>query len=209
MLEKVDIETGVQQFRSGSRLRRDGRTRVIFENGTESNMLYRSLYKALLDNGKAVSENMDHVGENFIEGFNNVTDQDHSVGYIYVLKSKSDNPQIKSIHHLYKIGFSKAKVEERIKNACQEPTYLMSDVSIVMTYKCYNLNPQKLELLMHNFFGSSCLNVDIIDKKGQRHTPREWFIAPLEIIDEAVRLIISEEIINYKYDGEKEEIIMV
>ena len=126
--------------------------------------------------------------------------------YIYILKSKSDKQEIREIRHLYKIGYSKIEVEERIKNASQEPTYLMADVRIVMVYKCYNINPQKLEQLLHNFFGGSCLSIDVTDKQGNRHTPREWFIAPLDIIEQTIQLIISGDIVKYRYDSIKEEI---
>lgn len=207
LLENVDFAKELQEYKSGSRLRKDGRTRIIFENGTESNMLYRSLYKALLANGKAVSENIDTVNEMFIANFSNITDEDEEAGFIYILKSKSDKQEIREIQHLYKIGFSKIAVDERIKNAGQEPTYLMADVRIVMVYKCYNMNPQKLELLLHNFFGNSCLNIDVFDRDGNRHTPREWFIAPLSVIEEAVKLIVSGDIIRFRYDDTNEMII--
>jgi hypothetical protein len=206
-LENVDFEKEVQQFKSGNRIRKDGRTKVIFENGTESNMLYRSLYKALLANGKAITGNIDKVNERFIEKFSNVTDEDKEAGFIYILKSKSDKQEIKDILHLYKIGFSKIPVEERIKKANQEPTYLMADVRIIMAYKCYNMNPQKLEQLLHNFFGKSCLNIDVFDKNGNRHTPREWFIAPLDIIEQAIHLVISGDIVKYRYDSTNEQIV--
>lgn len=208
LLEHVDFEEEVQEFNSGSRVRKDGRTRVIFENGTESNMLYRSLYKALLANGKAVSENVDKVNEEFIEKFGNITDEDKEAGFIYILKSKSEKQKIREIQHLYKIGFSKIAVEDRIKNASQEPTYLMADVRIVMAYKCYNMNPQKLEQLLHNFFGNSCLNMDVFDNEGNRHTPREWFIAPLDIIEQAIHFIISGDIVKYRYDSANEQIVV-
>lgn len=206
-LESVDEKKEVQEYKSGSRERKDGRTRVLFENGTESNMLFRSLYKALLANGKAVSENVDDVNESFLETFSNITEHDEEAGYIYILKSKSDKQEIREIQNLYKIGFSTTNVEERVKNAIQEPTYLMADVRIVMTYKCYNMNPQKFEQLIHNFFGNSCLNIDVFDKEGNRHTPREWFIAPVGIIDQAIHLIISGDIVKYKYDSKNEEIV--
>jgi len=207
LLEHVDFEEEVQEFNSGNRIRKDGRTRVIFENSTESNMLYRSLYKALLAKGKAVSENVDKVNEEFIEKFGNITDEDKEAGFIYILKSKSEKQKIREIQHLYKIGFSKIAVEERIKNASQEPTYLMADVRIVMAYKCYNMNPQKLEQLLHNFFGNSCLNMDVFDSEGNRHTPREWFIAPLDIIEQAIHFIISGDIVKYRYDSANEQIV--
>lgn len=205
-LENVDFEKQIQEYKSGSRLRKDGRTRVIFENGTESNMLYRSLYKALLANGKAVSKNADLLNEEFEKTFGDIKEEDQEAGFIYILKSKSENSKIKDMRNLFKIGFSKTAIEERIKNARHEPTYLMADVRVVMGFKCYNINPQKLEQLLHNFFGNACLNIDVFDEAGNRHTPREWFIAPLEIIEAAVQYIISGEIVNYRYNSDSEKI---
>jgi hypothetical protein len=206
-LENVNLDEGVQEFKSGPRQRKDGRTRTIFENGTESNMLYRSLYKVLLMNGKAVTQNFEKVNEGFAETFGEITEEDEEAGYIYVLKSLTQDEQIKSIRNLYKIGYSKIDIEDRIKNAEREPTYLMAKVEYVAGWKCYNMNPQKFERLIHTFFGSSCLNVDVFDERGQRYTPREWFIAPLAVIEQAIELIINGKIVNYKYDGESEMIV--
>ena len=186
----------------------DGRTRIIFENGTESSMKYRSLGKNLFINGKCVTQNFEKVNEGFVEKFSNITNEDEEVGYIYILKSKSIDRRITSIQNLFKIGYSKSEVEERIKNAEKEPTYLMAPVSIQGAWKCYNLNPQKLEQLLHNFFGSSCLELDVFDEKGKRHTPREWFIAPLAVIEQAIELIINGKIIKYKFDATNMTIVL-
>ena len=206
LIEKIELTQKEHYKEDGTRVREDGRTRCIFENGTESNMLKRSVEKILYANGQVVSENADKVNENFLEKFGNITDEDQEAGFIYILKSKSEKKEIREIQHLYKIGYSKTAVEDRTKNAFQEPTYLMADVRIVMAYKCFNMNPQKLEQLLHNFFGNSCLNIDIFDKNGNRHTPREWFIAPLAIIEQVIQFIISGEIVKYKYDSVNEEI---
>jgi hypothetical protein len=182
----------------------DTRLRAIFENGTESNLLLRSLGKELSkENGFRVTE----LGEKLLDNFNNITSDDKENGYIYVVKSLSDKQEIRSIKNLYKIGFSKIPVEERIKNATQEPTYLMAPVKIVASFKCFNMNPQKFEQLLHQFFGSACLNMDVFDNEGRRHSPREWFIAPLRIIEQAIDLIINGKIVNFRYNQEKEEII--
>jgi len=178
----------------------DGRTRVIFENGTESGMKLRSLGKNLFMNGKAVTHNAQKDSEDFAAKFSNITSEDKEAGYIYVLKSKSTDEHISSIQNLYKIGYSKGDVQERIKNAEKESTYLMAPVSIQGAWKCFNMNPQKLEQLLHNFFGHSCLELDVFDAKGKRHTPREWFIAPLPIIEKVIQLIITGDIVNYDYD---------
>lgn len=206
-LDSVEFEEEIQEFKSGHRVRKDGRTRTIFENGTESRMLYRSLYKAILANGKSVTRNIDEVNEEIVEELNPITDEDEAAGYIYVLKSKSQNEKISSINNLYKIGYSSINVEERIKNAEKEPTFLMAPVDYIAGWKCYNMNPQKFEQLIHNFFGSSCLEIDVFDEKGKRHTPREWFIAPIEIIEQAIDLIISCKIVKYRYDPENYMII--
>lgn len=205
-LESVDFEVEEQEFKSGARLRKDGRTKTIFENGTESKMLYRSLYKAILANGKSVTQNFEKVNEGFLEQFSDITDEDEEAGYIYVLKSKSKDDRIISIQDLYKIGYA-ANIEERIKNAEKQPTYLMAPVDYIAGWKCYNMNPQKFEQLIHNFFGNSCLDLDVYDEKGKRHFPREWFIAPIEVIEQAITLIINGKIVNYKYDQENKTII--
>ncbi|SEH06257.1 GIY-YIG nuclease family protein [Candidatus Venteria ishoeyi] len=207
LLEKVNISQKEQSFSSGNRVRKDGRTKCIFENGTMSNMLYRSLAKILHINGQVVTQNIDKVNEDFIEQFSNITNEDEEAGYIYVLKSKSTDEKIISIQNLYKIGYSKIDVEERIKNAEKEPTYLMAPVRIQGAWKCFNMNPHKLEQLLHNFFGNSCLELDVFDEKGKRHSPREWFIAPIEVIEQAIELIINGKIINYKFDTENMTII--
>lgn len=196
-LKEINITQKEHYKPDGTRVREDGRTRCIFENGTESNMLKRSVEKILYANGKVVTENSDEVASGL---FNQITEKDHAFGYIYVLQSKSNDPAIKDLKDLYKIGYSSTEISDRLKNASKEPTYLMADVKLVMSFKCYNMNPQKLEMLLHNFFGSACLNIDIFDDKGHRHTPREWFIAPLNIIEEAVELVLNGKIINYKYD---------
>ncbi|MES2620354.1 MAG: GIY-YIG nuclease family protein [Bacteroidota bacterium] len=207
-LESVEFEEAEQEFKSGSRVRKDGRTRIVFENATESNMLYRSLYKSLLANGKAVSVNADTVTENFIEKFGNIQEEDLEAGYIYILQSKSPKEEIRTIQHLYKIGYSTTPVADRIKNATQEPTYLMAEVKLVSAFKCYNMNTQKFEQLLHNFFGNSCLNLDVFDSKGKRHTPREWFIVPLPVIQHALALIVSGEVVNYRYDADNSVIVV-
>jgi hypothetical protein len=206
-LESINTETSEMEFKTGKRTRIDGRIRAIFENGTESNMLYRSLVKTLYINGKVISANIDKADEELIKNFNNITDEDKEAGFIYVLTSKSTNEKIRSIPHLYKIGYSTTEVNERIKNAVKDPTYLMAAVSVEAIYQCFNMNPQKFENLLHGFFGHACLNIDIFDSKKVRHSPREWFIAPIEIVNQAIALLVNGKIVQYKYDAENQAIV--
>lgn len=207
MIEEINITKKEHYKPDGTRVREDGRTRCVFENGTESNMLKRSAEKILYANGKVVTENFEKVNEGFVEKFSSITDEDEEAGYIYVLKSKSIDKRITSIHNLFKIGYSKTEVADRIKNAEKEPTYLMAPVEYIAGWKCFNMNPQKFEQLIHNFFGSSCLEVDVFDETGKRYTPREWFIAPIDIIEQAIQLIISSEIVKYRYNSTTGQIV--
>ena len=166
-------------------------------------MLLRSLSAELYKDGRRVSEYEDRL----YEQFSSVSDEDDETGFIYILKSLSNDPKIKELDNLYKIGFSRVPVEERISNAANETTYLMAPVEVIAEYKTYNMNPQKFEQLLHNFFGKVCLNIDIFDTAGNRHTPREWFQVPLPVIDEAIKYILSGEIVDYQYDVEKEMIV--
>ena len=133
--------------------------------------------------------------------------EDKETGHIYVLTSQSKKEEIASLENLYKIGYSSISVQERIKNAENEPTYLMAPVKIESSWMCYNMNAQKFESLIHRFFGHTCLEIDVFDNNGIRHTPREWFIVPIEAIEQAISLIISGKIVDYRYDKESEVIV--
>ncbi len=184
----------------------NARLYCVFENGTESNILLRSLAAALWkdENSRQV---IDAKQMELFKESEQASEDDEATGYIYVLRSLSEDCQIKEIENLYKIGFSSKPVAERIQNAAQEPTYLMADVSLVTEFQTYNLNPQKLEQLLHTFFAKSCLELDIFDNGRKRHTPREWFDVPLHIIETSIELLINGEIIHYRYDSQDQKIV--
>ncbi len=195
-------EVGEKEIKNG---KVNARLRCIFENGTESNMLLRSLATELYkdETGRRI---LDHH-EKALEALEQIQAEDEKTGYLYVLQSLSQEADIASIQNLYKIGYSTVPVQERIKNASEEPTYLMAPVKVIAVFECYNLNPQKFELLLHTFFGKACLNVDVFDKTGKRFSPREWFVAPLHIIEAAANMLINGEIVNYRYDPDSSGIV--
>lgn len=207
-LEVSKAEKVVKENKSGDRIRLEGRTVTIFENGTISNMLFRSLGKAIQKNGKIVTNTDEGIYNQLQENFNSVNEEDVPSGWIYVLKSKSENPEIKSLENLYKIGFSKNPVQERIKNASKEATYLFADVEIIDSRACFNVNIQKLEGLIHRFFAEACLDIDLYDKSGNRYIPREWFVVPLHVIDEVIQLLLNGNIVNYKYDYNSSQVVL-
>lgn len=185
--------------------RKEYRLRVIFDNGVESNQLMRSLQKRLWEDeaGRRISD-ADH-GPLFDDV---VEDQDIESGTIYVLRSKSEHPEIKQhANLLHKIGVTGGSVTARIANAKLDPTFLMADVEIVATYELYNINRVKLENLLHRFFDSARLNIQISDRFGNPINPREWFMVPLFIIDEVVEKIKDGSLSQYQYQPQSVQLI--
>lgn len=178
--------------------RTDARLRVIFDNGTESNMLMRSLQRALNkdDAGRRITEPT--AGPLFSD---QTIDGDEASGTIYVLRSKSDHPLVTQNRELvHKIGVTNLSVEKRIAGAQLQPTFLMANVEVVATYELYNINRTKLENLIHRIFEPGRLEIEIKDRFGRPVVPREWFLVPLFVIKEAVERIKDGTIANYRYD---------
>lgn len=199
-LESANLKKEEIEHITSKRTRVEGRTRTVFENGTLSNMLYTSLGRGLQNNGKLISNTYEKTEQDLFTNTGLVMEEDIQSGWIYVLKTKSTNSQIVNIKDLYKVGFASNSVDERIKNAKHEATYLYADVQKVATYKVYNRNADKLESLLHRFFANACLDIDLFNEKGQRLNPREWFVVPFDVIEETIQLILNENIVNYEYD---------
>ena len=178
----------------------DARLRVIYSNGTESNLLLRSLQRALYkdDAGRRIT-NPD-AGPLFSQEWE---EGDTESGTIYVLRSNSDEPFV--VEHrevVHKIGVTGGKVENRIANAVHEATYLLADVEVVATYKLAGINRVKLENLFHRIFAPAQLDLTIEDRFGNPVKPREWFLVPLHAIDEAVERVKDGSIASVTYDHE-------
>jgi hypothetical protein len=178
---------------------------VIFDNGTESTMLKRSVERAL-QKDEAGRRITDPVAGPLFAGESEPDDL--PTGTIYVLRSKSDDPRIAASRDvLHKIGVTGGKVEARIGNAKLDPTFLLSDVEIVATYKLANINRTRLENLIHRIFDPARLNIEIKDRFGNPVIPREWFLVPLFIIDEAVERIKDGTITAYRYDPQAARLV--
>jgi hypothetical protein len=185
--------------------RTDARLRVIFDNGTESNMLMRSLQRALNkdDAGRRITD--PSAGPLFSD---QTIDGDEASGTIYVLRSKSDHPLVAENRDLvHKIGVTNMSVEKRIAGAQLQPTFLMANVDIVATYELYNINRSKLENLIHRIFEPARLEIEIMDRFGRPVVPREWFLVPLYAIKDAVEKIRDGTIAKYVYDPAQARLI--
>lgn len=180
----------------------NGRLRVIYSNGTESDLLLRSLQRALYKDSEG------RAGSRIIKVeagplFGNAAEPDDiASGTIYVLRSRSDHPFIARHRELiHKIGVTGGKVETRIANAENDATYLLAGVEVVAEYRLHNINRTRMESLFHRLFGAAQIDLTIPDRFGNPVKPREWFLVPLQAIDEAVKRIVDGSITEYAYDS--------
>lgn len=176
----------------------DARLRVVYSNGTESNLLRRSLQRALYKDeaGRRITE--PSAGPLFT---GESDDEDIASGTIYVLRSKSDHPLVSANRDvLHKIGVTGGDITRRLANARLDPTFLMAEVEVVATYTLYNINRVKLENLIHRIFAPAQLDIEIKDRFGNPVVPREWFLVPRFVVDDAVERIKDGTITDYIYD---------
>lgn len=181
--------------------RMKSRLRAIYENGTESNLYLRSLSSQLYYDGYCVVES-DYAGELKLDS------DDKIVGYIYVLKSLSEDEKVMAVKDLHKIGFTITTITERIKDAEKDPTYLMSGVEVVDSYIITgDYNPQKVEHFIHRIFADAKVELTIIDKNGREYTPSEWYSVPLIAIEQAVNMLQNGDIVDYHYNKDLQQIV--
>jgi len=187
--------------------RNDWRLRLIYSNGTESDLLMRSLQRAL---------NRDKTSRRIVESspgplFASVEEEgDMATGYIYVVRSKSEHPFItehRSVVH--KIGVTCGDVKSRIANAKHDATYLLAEVEVVATFKLANIHAKRLEALIHKFFAGARLDLKLKDRFGVEVGAKEWFVVPLPIIEDAVDKITDGSIERFRYDAETARIVEV
>ncbi len=189
----------VGEYRKNGEGRYDPRLRVIFENGTESNHLLRSLAKRLYqdETGRRIVLDSDSVED----ALNSISYKDKRAGQIYFVTTKSENPDLRKIPNLVKIGYTESTVEERTKNAERDTAFLEAPVKILASMECYNLNPNKFETLIHGFLHAQRLKMTLIGKDGKSYHPKEWFSVPLDTAREVVKRIIDGTIVYYRMDN--------
>lgn len=183
----------------------DARLRVVFSNRTQSRMLMRSLQRAMYGD-----ENGQRIGESSAASLFDATPEaeDITSGIIYVLRSHSTHPFVAEHRELlHKIGVTGGKVETRLANAAHEATYLLAEVEVVATYTLVGMQRVKLENLLHRIFAAAQVEITIQDRFGNPVQPREWFLVPLGIIDEAVQRIQDGSIIGMVYDPRRAQLV--
>jgi T5orf172 domain len=192
-----------EEFESSSR-QPDARLRLIYGNGTESNLLMRSLQRALTQDGNGRRLSEPDAGPLFGPLFGDAAEPDDiESGTIYVLRSLSKHPFVSEHRTLiHKIGVTGGKVQTRIADAENQATYLLARVEVVAEYKLHNLSRTRLENIFHRLFSAVQLDLTIEDRFGKPVKPREWFVVPLHVIDEAVERIRDGTITQHFYDSQ-------
>ncbi|MEZ0454173.1 GIY-YIG nuclease family protein [Sphingobacterium thalpophilum] len=176
----------------------DARLRVIYANGTESNILLRSLIRAMYKDDTSRFLTDSDMGPLFSS---EIIDGDQTSGTIYVLRSLAEHTLVKEHRDIvHKIGVTGGDLKKRLANAKNDPTFLMAEVELVATYILANINRTKLENIIHRFFASARLDIEIQDRFGKPVNAREWFLVPIFIIDEMVEKIKNGTISDYYYD---------
>jgi hypothetical protein len=184
----------------------DRRLRIVFANGTESNLLLRSLQRAFYDDPAARRVVVSKEAAQLTFGGELEAD-DVEAGTIYILRSKSDHPFVAQNRTvLHKIGVTGGDVKARIANAKKDATYLLADVEVVATFKLANINRKKLEALLHKFFASARLDLELKDRFGFEVTPREWFLVPLPVIQDAIEKLKAGILPDCRYDSQTAQI---
>ncbi len=188
---------------------RDRRLRVIFDNGTESDLLLRSLRRALNkdENSRRIVPPQPDTEEDFSDigplFSSEVEEGDSASGAIYVGRSLSDNPFVQANREiLHKIGLTTGDPEKRVSNAKKETTYLFAAVELVAVYRLANINCKAFESLLHKFLARARIDLALADRFGGKVQPREWFLVPLPVIEEVVERIKDGSISDYVFDVE-------
>ncbi|CAI1075677.1 T5orf172 domain [Serratia entomophila] len=201
------ILSGVMGYvhRAGERLEQydtyNARLHLVFENGTELNMLYQSLTQGLVRDNEG--RKVDLNGQQLVP-----SDGPVPSGFVYVLATRSTDPALTPyIRDLYKIGFTETTVEKRIQNAAKDRTFLEAPVRIIFTTQCFNMNANRLEALVHGFLAKQRLNITLRAANGSTYTPREWFHTPLATVQAVIKYILDGTISEYRMDNTTGKIV--
>ncbi len=195
-------EVGANEGENG---RYNPRLRVIFDNGTESNLLLRSLARALYKD--ATGRRILRPDSTF-DSMQGITHHDKRTGVIYILRSLSKDPALVGIRNLHKIGYSEKALEKRLAGAERQQTYLEAPVQIVASFECYNLDPRRFERLVHAMLHQQRVNVLLHSRDGSTYRPREWFDVELDAAREIVTRIVDGTIVKYRVDNTTGRLIM-
>ncbi len=181
---------------TGKTRRKNARLRVIYDNGTEADLLFRSLARLLYrdPNGRRVSD--PEQGPLFVAP----QQSDRLTGYVYVARAETPPEALRTFDNLYKVGVTTGQPKARIAGAKDDPTFLFGRAVLLKHYAIYNSDPRQVESKLHAFLSGVCLDIEIEDRFNRPYKPKEWFLVPLPVIDEIVDRIFDQTLAKYRYD---------
>lgn len=208
----IDRQLGEERsgaVKKGMKRSENPRFRVIFDNGTEIDILKLSLAKAFYMEDSCridISDDLFRSSRVTLKrGEHAARNNPETTGWIYVLETLSEEPELaryKNAHRLVKIGCTRGEsVEKRIANADKEPTYLFAPVKIIFKIECQNIDVRKFEGLIHLILDSERLKVKVYGPDGKSFKPEEWFTVTAETAADVARHIVDGTIMNYHLDS--------
>lgn len=157
----------------------DARLRVIFDNGTESNLLMSSLVRRLYEDKDARRIGVTDAGPLFMGA---------RTGFVYVLRSLSQKPETQG---LLKVGTTSGLVEDRIAHAETQSTYLFAPVEIVETYELIGYSAKETEQRIHQALRPYHMALRVTGPDGRSFSSVEWFKATPELVEKAIKHVIG------------------
>lgn len=191
------------------------RIRLIYSNGTEVSPLnYTFLESINIDELSARIQAVNAAGESFLkelkeyfadeqETFSKQKAGSDGSGYIYILRTLSKDPELLKFQessYLVKIGFCTTTVEERIKNAANDATYLFAPVELITSIRCSGMDVHRFEQLIHACLYAHRLKVTLTTAEGKKFNPREWFTVSADTAIDVAMHIKDGTINQYKID---------
>lgn len=177
------------------------RLRLIFANGTESNMLTHSLATAQYKYENSYQLQItdpEWVNDDLAKNFG---DDRQPTGVIYIAQLIETPENLEHYKNLYKVGFSKLTGDVRTKHSIRDTAFLQQPVNIIAEWQIYDADPRKVESVLHAFFYEQKVKMSSKGSDDKLYKATEWFDIPLSEIDKAINIVISGDIEKYRMDG--------
>ncbi|WP_201508714.1 GIY-YIG nuclease family protein [Psychrobacter alimentarius] len=184
------------------------RLRLIFSNGTESNMLTHSLATAQYkyeNSYQLLITDPDWMDDELAKNFG---DDRQLTGVIYVAKLTDTPNNLAHYKHLHKVGFSTLTGEARTKHSIRDTAFLQQPVDIIAEWQVYDANARSVESVLHAFFYDQRVKVSLKAANDNLYKATEWFNVPLDEIEKAINLVIAGDIKNYRMDGAAGKVVL-
>lgn len=159
--------------------RADARLRVIFDNGTESNLLMSSLVRRLYEDKDARRIGIAEAGPLF-EGAR--------TGLVCVLRSLSQREEVSG---LLKVGTTAGTVEDRIARAETQSTFLFAPVEIVETRELIGHSAKEAETRVHRVLRPYQVSLRVTGPDGRTFNATEWFKVSQSFVDASLDRVLG------------------